>query len=157
MAPLFTLGRKRDGRLGKVLRGSLALLAGGTLITGLVGGGEANAYVVKKTSYGDLIHWEQRSIDYTIDPSLEANVGGAADATRRAMDSWSGTVGAPDLQAIAVLDADGKLLAGEQIDGAPGIHLSATSGGRTINASLGRQAQLGLFEHDLQSALRAMV
>ena len=62
---------------------------------------DAQAYVVKKTSSGELVHWEGRTIDYTFDPSVDANVPDAAGAAARAMGSWSGTVGAPDLQGHA--------------------------------------------------------
>lgn len=61
-----------------------------------------------------------------------------------------------DLEAVAVLSADGSLLAGEDTENAPGMHLSASSGDLTISASLGRNAQLGLFKHDLHVALRAI-
>jgi hypothetical protein len=70
-------------------------------MAGTFGESDANAYVVKRTSRGELVHWEQRAIEYTIDPSVEANVAGATEATKRAMDSWSGTVGAPDLVPVA--------------------------------------------------------
>jgi hypothetical protein len=61
-----------------------------------------------------------------------------------------------DIAAVAVLDAKGELLAGEPVGDGPGMRVSASSGGRTIVARLGRQAQLGLFEHDLNIAIRAM-
>ncbi len=61
--------------------------------------GDAEAYEVKKTSRGELVHWEERSVRYTIDPSVERAVPQAAEATARAMGSWSGTVGAPALEA----------------------------------------------------------
>jgi MYXO-CTERM domain-containing protein len=61
---------------------------------------DAQAYAVKRTSHGDLVHWEERTVSYTIDPSIDANVTRGNEATLRSMDSWSGTVGAPDLQTI---------------------------------------------------------
>ena len=61
---------------------------------------DAEAYEVKKTSRGELVHWEERSVKYTIDPSVERAVPQAVEATARAMDSWSGTVGAPDLETV---------------------------------------------------------
>ncbi len=57
----------------------------------------ADAYAVKKTSKGDLVHWDEASVGYTIDPSIDTNVQNGSTATAHAMDSWSGTVGAPDL------------------------------------------------------------
>lgn len=78
-----------------VLRRSLALL--GATVTLAAAAADAQAYVVKRTTEGEFVHWEQRDVDYTIDPSVEANVPQAAQAVRHAMDSWSGSVGAPDL------------------------------------------------------------
>ncbi|MBX3233936.1 MAG: matrixin family metalloprotease [Labilithrix sp.] len=65
---------------------------------------DANAYSVKKTTKGELVHWEVDRVAFTIDPSVEANVATAEEATKVAMQSWSGTVGAPDIQ-VAKLDA----------------------------------------------------
>ena len=60
---------------------------------------DANAYVVKKTTKGELVHWETRDVHYAIDSSVEANVPTGAEAVRNAMESWSGSVGAPTLHA----------------------------------------------------------
>jgi hypothetical protein len=56
--------------------------------------------VVKRTSRGEIVHWQQRSVDYTLDSSLGA-VDRSIEATLEAMDSWSGTVGAPVLNVRA--------------------------------------------------------
>ncbi len=61
----------------------------------------ADAYVVKKTTAGELVHWDERDVSYSLDPSIDAAVNGGTDATKRAMESWSGSVGAPDLHAHA--------------------------------------------------------
>lgn len=74
----------------------MASFVGATLATT-----DANAYVVKRTSSGELVHWEGRNVDYTLDPSVERNVAGATNAVAHALDSWSGSVGAPDLVAHA--------------------------------------------------------
>lgn len=58
---------------------------------------DANAYVVKKTTRGELVHWESDVVAYTLDGSLAANVLSGDAATRESMTSWSGTVGAPEL------------------------------------------------------------
>src|SRR5690606_30253207 len=50
-----------------------------------------------RTSRGELVHWEERTVEYTIDRSLDRNVSRATEATLAAMESWSGTVGAPEL------------------------------------------------------------
>lgn len=43
------------------------------------------------------MHWGRANVGFTMDPSVEANVAGATEATKHAMQSWSGTVGAPEL------------------------------------------------------------
>ena len=97
MALLRAFDRFRNGALRHVLRGSLAGVAGSLLLA--VGWApDAEAYVVKKTSRGELVHWDTRTVDYTFDPSVAANVPDAVSATSHAMVSWSGSVGAPDLQ-----------------------------------------------------------
>ena len=97
MALLRAFDRFRDGALRHVLRGSLAGI-GGSLLLAVGWAPDADAYVVKKTSRGELVHWDARTVDYTFDPSVASNVPDAVSATTRAMVSWSGTVGAPDLQ-----------------------------------------------------------
>ncbi len=102
MAPVCTLGSTRGARLPssrRLLRGLIAGLTGAALFASVAG--DANAYVVKRTSKGELVHWEKRSIDYTVDSSIDDNVEHATDAIVRSMDSWSGAVGAPDLTAHA--------------------------------------------------------
>lgn len=72
---------------------------------------DAHAYSVKKTNRGEIVHWDARAVDYTLDPSVAANVSGAVDATLESMASWSGTVGAPELvghAAANVVDAPKK-------------------------------------------------
>jgi hypothetical protein len=81
-------------------RGVVAALTGAGLL--VAAAGDADAYVVKKTSRGDLVHWEERTIKYTIDPSVDSTVAQATDATVHAMNSWSGSVGAPDLETASI-------------------------------------------------------
>ncbi len=95
MALFSARGWNREGA-SALLRGTLSASVGLALLTGALAGADANAYVVKRTSHGDLVHWETDRVEYTLDGSL-ANVEGSVDATQRAMGSWSGTVGAPDL------------------------------------------------------------
>lgn len=86
-------------------------MTGAALAFAAFGAPDAHAYVVKKTSKGELVHWDERTVDYTFDPSVAASVPDALDATSRAMVSWSGTVGAPELQgheAADVVDAPKK-------------------------------------------------
>jgi hypothetical protein len=81
---------------GSFVRGRI--LAGAILgLTVLASAADANAYVVKKTTRGELVHWESDVVEYTLDGSVAANVLSGDTATRQAMTSWSGTVGAPDL------------------------------------------------------------
>lgn len=56
---------------------------------------------MKKTSRGELVHWEEPTVKYTIDPSVDRAVPQGTEATVSAMGSWSGTVGAPELEATA--------------------------------------------------------
>lgn len=86
----------RNGALKTGARYTVALTAGALLLAA-ANTPEANAYVVKKTSRGELVHWEERSVSYTLDPSLDLNVADAVLATNNAMSTWSGSVGAPDL------------------------------------------------------------
>lgn len=70
-------------------------------LTALTASSAANAYSVKKTSHGDLVHWEVDTVNFTIDPSVEENVSLGENATKTAMQSWSGTAGAPDIQVVS--------------------------------------------------------
>lgn len=88
--------RKRTGGLKAFAKCSVAV-AVGALVLVAANTRDANAYVVKKTSRGELVHWEERSVSYTLDPSLDGNVLDAVRATQDAMGTWSGSVGAPDL------------------------------------------------------------
>lgn len=78
-----------------------AAVLGASVALAALDASDAQAFVVKKTSTGELVHWDERTVDYTFDPSVGANVPDAVDATSRAMGSWSGTVGAPELQGHA--------------------------------------------------------
>lgn len=89
MALLRTVDRRRNGAL---------LGVAGALLLSVVGAPDAHAYVVKKTSRGALVHWDTPTVDYTFDPSIGENVPDAVSATSHALLSWSGTVGAPELQ-----------------------------------------------------------
>jgi hypothetical protein len=70
-------------------------------IAALTATSAASAYSVKKTSHGDLVHWETNTVSFTIDPSVEANVSAGVNATETAMKSWSGSEGAPDIEVIS--------------------------------------------------------
>lgn len=88
---------------GSIVPTALAVLTSVGLF--FAGDGDAHAYAVKKTSRGELVHWEERTVKYTVDPSVNLNVTRANDAAMTAMQSWSGTVGSPELT-IAANDAD---------------------------------------------------
>lgn len=90
MAGSFVRGQIRNGALN-------ALVAGFAGLTILASASDANAYVVKKTSRGELVHWSSDVVEYSLDNSLAANVLSSDAATRESMTSWSGTVGAPEL------------------------------------------------------------
>jgi hypothetical protein len=80
------------------------VVTGAALVLAAFGVPDAHAFVVKKTSKGELVHWDERTVDYTFDPSVDHNVQDAVSATTRAMSSWSGSVGAPQLQGHAAAD-----------------------------------------------------
>ncbi len=84
------------------------LLAGLTSGAALATTADADAFVVKTTSTGELVHWETRTVDYAIDPSVANATAGSVDATLRAMRTWSGSVGAPELRAHAGAEDDPK-------------------------------------------------
>lgn len=103
MARLRGSDRIWNGALRAVVRTSVAV-TGAALVLAAFGVPDAHAFVVKKTSKGELVHWDERSVDYTFDPSVDQNVQDAVSATTRAMSSWSGSVGAPQLQGHAASD-----------------------------------------------------
>ena len=100
MARLRGSDQIRNGTFAAVVRASVAV-TGAALVLAAFGAPDAHAFVVKKTAKGELVHWDQRTVDYTFDPSVDTNVQDAVSATSRAMASWSGTVGAPELQGHA--------------------------------------------------------
>lgn len=100
MALLRASDRIRNGALRAVVRTSVAV-TGAALVLAAFGAPDAHAFVVKKTSKGELVHWDERTVDYTFDPSVDQNVQDAVSATTHAMSSWSGSVGAPDLRGHA--------------------------------------------------------
>ena len=61
---------------------------------------DADAFAVKRSRTGAFVHWDEPTVTYSFDPSVAANVPEAIDAARHAMGSWSGTVGAPELQGL---------------------------------------------------------
>jgi hypothetical protein len=89
--------------LRSIARGALATLTGAGLLATLAG--DANAYAVKRTSRGELVHWEEATVQYAVDPSVARIDANANAATTSAMGSWSGIVGAPELE-TATLTAE---------------------------------------------------
>ncbi len=82
------------------------MLSGAALFLGLTA--SADAYAVKRTTRGELVHWEVDRIPFAIDASVDRNVDKATDAIESSMASWSGTVGAPELTVAATADAPTK-------------------------------------------------
>ena len=78
----------------------------GALLATLATAPSADAFVVKTTTGGDLVHWDSRSVEYAIAPSVSQAASGSVEATLHAMRSWSGSVGAPDLHAHAAAAGD---------------------------------------------------
>jgi hypothetical protein len=92
-----------NGSLRALVRTSrtLAAVTGASLVLATFAAPDAHAFVVKKTSKGELVHWDERTVAYTFDPSVDTNVQDAVSATTHAMASWSGRFGAPDLEGQA--------------------------------------------------------
>ena len=103
MALLRASDRNRTRGLRAVVR-ACAALTGVALVLATVGASDAHAFVVKKTSKGELVHWDERTVAYTFDPSVGSSVQDAVGAAQTAMSAWSGTVGAPNLQSHAASD-----------------------------------------------------
>jgi len=102
--------RNRNGALRALVRASVAVSIA-ALVLSTFAAPDAHAYVVKKTSKGQLVHWDERTVDYTFDPSVDTSVSDAVTATKTAMVGWSGTVGAPELAghaAASVVDPPKK-------------------------------------------------
>jgi hypothetical protein len=102
-----TLFRGSDRICNRALRAALRVgvaTTGAALALAAFGAPEAHAYAVKKTATGELVHWDERTVNYTFDPSVAANIPDGIEATKQSMLSWSGTVGAPDLQGHAAAD-----------------------------------------------------
>lgn len=106
MARVFNFGSIRRDPRGSIVRKAIAALTGAALLVGAAA--DAEAYVVKRTSRGELVHWEERIVTYAIDPSLDRAVANASDATIVSMESWSGTVGAPELTVAPVEETSPK-------------------------------------------------
>lgn len=88
-----------SGTTGRGLTKTIASIASAAVV--VAAASDASAYVVKKSKSGAIVHWDASDITFTLDPSVDENVKGAADATRTSMQSWSGTAGAPDLAIVA--------------------------------------------------------
>lgn len=104
MALVRAFDRNRSRTLRALLRTAVAAATGAAVALAAFGAPDAHAYVVKKTSSGQLVHWDERTVDYTFDPSIAAHVTDAVGATKESMVSWSGTVGAPELLGHAAAD-----------------------------------------------------
>jgi hypothetical protein len=87
--------------IGESSRIALGVLTG-ALVALVAQTHDANAFEVKKTTKGELVHWEESTVQYTVDGSLDLAVDTGSKALVQAMGSWSGTVGAPDLETIPV-------------------------------------------------------
>ena len=111
----------------------------GTWIVGLALGAayigtsaSASAFEVKITSKGELVHWEERTVEYTLDSSIDANVAEGTNATLRAMGSWSNTVGAPDLEQKARDDESPKAPSFDHKNGVFFVKGGYTPAGRAL-------------------------
>ncbi len=82
----------------------------------------ADAYAVKKTVSGELVHWDARDVSYSVDPSIEANVPHGGEAARLATRGWSGAVGAPEMH---LPDSDATSPSKPGYDGKNGVFFMA--------------------------------
>jgi len=57
----------------------------------------AHAFEVKKTSSGQPLHWEESSVVFQTDPSVDELSPGASEVLARAAASWSSVEGAPSV------------------------------------------------------------
>ncbi|MBX3252404.1 MAG: matrixin family metalloprotease, partial [Myxococcales bacterium] len=130
MAPVCTLGSIRGGAIGSFARAALAALTGAALLVSATG--DAEAYAIKKTSRGELVHWEEPSVAYTLDPSLDRAVAQATEATVTSMASWSGTVGAPELEVAAQDESSPKKPGFDQKNGVFYMKGGYTPAGRAL-------------------------
>jgi Matrixin len=55
----------------------------------------SDAFEVKHTSTGQPLRWNEPSVSYVVDPSVEQNVPGGAQAVSNAVAGWSASVGGP--------------------------------------------------------------
>jgi hypothetical protein len=106
-------------RAGKRKRAVAGIaLAGTTLV--LMSGGNADAYVTKRTQAGALVHWPDGHVSFGVDRGLVEAVSGAEPAVAAAAQGWSGAMGAP---AISVAPADNGAL--PKVDGKNSILYAA--------------------------------
>ena len=59
----------------------------------------AQAFALKHTSHGAPLRWTRSHVSYVIDPSVEGNVPGGAQAVSSSVNGWSGSAGGPMLSA----------------------------------------------------------
>lgn len=71
-------------------------LACGIAVIGALSSGEADAFEVKRTARGELVHWERDAVSFVVDRSIDELPRGH-EALGAALGSWSGRVGAPEL------------------------------------------------------------
>lgn len=87
-------------KLGRVMAAAALAVCGVTMAV------DAQAFEVKKTSRGELVHWESRDVEYVLTPSVEEAVPGSTAATASAIEDWSGAAAAPELHLRAATAAD---------------------------------------------------
>jgi hypothetical protein len=62
---------------------------------------EADAFELEHTPQGQSVRWDDPSVTFVVDPSIEARVPGGAAAAARAVAAWSEAAGAPELAVAA--------------------------------------------------------
>jgi Matrixin len=90
----------KNGRHVRASRGACALAAAAAAAVGSYATGAA-AFELKLAVDGHALHWEQSRVDYVVDPSVEAAVGGGSAAVAGAVRGWSAAAGGPTLTIAA--------------------------------------------------------
>jgi hypothetical protein len=67
------------------------------LLSSLLSSHSANAFEVKKAENGASVRWAATTVTFVIDPSIEKAVPGGSAAVAKALMSWSGVSGGPDI------------------------------------------------------------
>jgi hypothetical protein len=60
----------------------------------------ASAFQLKHSAQGKPVHWGSTKVTFVVDPSVDEEVAGGAEAVAKAAAAWSGVAGAPVLSTV---------------------------------------------------------